>query len=242
MTCIRAGVTLVETLIVLVIAGVLLGLVGRTLRHQDALVRLQAGRVAFADALRVTDVVLHGELRWADPVEDVRTLPPDSVRVRAMRAFAVVCGWQGTATLARLHGIRRPNPDKDSVLLVPGGNALALRAAAEAPDACSHGRDEAVYRLALDEPAPRGALLIFERGSYHLTNSAFRYRRGDAGRQPLTAEVLKHARFEPGPATGAAEDLDVYAEPGGAVRAQPADLRVVFANAVPALEPDTARP
>jgi hypothetical protein len=30
---------------------------------------------------------------------------------------------------------------------------------------------------------------LFERGSYHLTGSALRYRRGGSGRQPLTPEI-----------------------------------------------------
>lgn len=240
MKCGRAGVSLIETLIALVITGLLLGLVAGTLRRQDSLVRLQAERIAFADAVTVTDVVLHGELRWADPRSDVRMLPPDSVQVRAVRAFAVVCGRQGSATLVRLRGIRRPNPDKDSVLLVPSGDVLALRGAAEAPEDCSHGPDEDVFSLALDEPVTTGAVLIFEPGSYHLANHAFRYRSGDAGRQPLTAEVLQRAWFDSGPATAAG--LGVHAESGLAAPAQPADLRVVFANAVSALLPDTTRP
>jgi hypothetical protein len=30
---------------------------------------------------------------------------------------------------------------------------------------------------------------LFERGSYHLSGSALRYRRGGSGRQPLTPEI-----------------------------------------------------
>jgi hypothetical protein len=32
---------------------------------------------------------------------------------------------------------------------------------------------------------------VFERGSYHLEDRAIRYRLGEAGRQPLTAERLE---------------------------------------------------
>lgn len=239
----QSGSSLVETLIVLVITGLLLGAVAGTLEHQNELVRTQARRAAFADALRVTGVVLQGELRWADPAYDVPVVAPGSLQVRAARAFGVVCGWQGTATLARLRGIRRPDPDKDSVLLVPGEAVLALRSATLAPDACRHGPDEQVYRLTLDELAPRGALLVFERGSYHLSGSAFRYRRGLAGRQPLTAEVLRRGRFRTVSAESVLEALDVHAEANRATDGHASDFRVVFANAAPVLEPDsTGRP
>lgn len=236
----RAGVSLVETLIVLGITALLLGAVASTLQHQNALVRIQAERAAFADALRVMAVVLQGELRWADPLHDVPVVESGSVQLRAMRAIAVVCGWQGTATLVRLRGIRRPDPDKDSVALVPGDDVLALRGAAEAPDACPHEPDEHVYRLTFDARAPRGALLVFERGSYHLVGNAFRYRRGAAGRQPLTAEVLTRVRFEPGFVSATLESLRAHAESRSPAAGRPAELRVFFANAAPVLETDTA--
>jgi hypothetical protein len=237
----RAGVSLVETLMVLVVTGLLLGFVAGTLRHQNELVRVQAQRADFADALRVTDVVLRGELRWADPIQDLRAVEPGSVQVRATRALAVVCGWEGAATLVRLRGIRRPDPDKDSVLLVPGAEALALRGAAEAPAACPHDPDERVYRFNLDEPAPRGALLVFERGSYHLVDNAFRYRRGQAGRQPLTAEILGRGWFLPVSMEGRPGALDIHAEPRLNGAGDAADFQVVFANAAPGLLPDTGR-
>jgi type II secretory pathway pseudopilin PulG len=235
-----AGASLAETLIVLMITGLLLGFVADTLQHQNRLVRVQAERAAYADALRVAAVVLQGELRWADPAHDMPAVAPGSVQVRAVRALAIVCGWQGTATLVRLRGIRRPDPDKDSVMLVPGSAVLALRGTADAPDACPHGPDEAVYRITLDERAPRGAMLVFERGSYHLTGNAFRYRRGHAGRQPLTREVFGRARFRAMPLAGAAEALAVHVESRLAIAGRPANLRIVFANAALPLDPDTA--
>lgn len=235
----RAGVSLVETLIVLVITGLLLGFVTATLRHQCELVRVQAQRAGFADALRMTDVVLQGELRWADPTRDLRAVEPGSVQVRAVRALAVVCGWEGTATVVRLRGMRHPDPDKDSVALVPGAEVLALRGAVEAPEGCPHDPDEHVYRLTLDELAPRGALLVFERGSYHLVDHAFRYRRGQAGRQPLTAEILGRGWFLPVSPAGEPGALDIHAEPRLSSAGSPVDFQVVFANAVPGLLPDT---
>ncbi|HKJ93778.1 MAG TPA: hypothetical protein VJ957_11485 [Longimicrobiales bacterium] len=237
----RPGVSLLETLIALLITGALLGFVASTLRHQDELVRVQAAHAALARALRVATVVLQGELRWADPVHDVALMAPDSVQVRAVRAFGVVCGWQNGATFVRLRGMRWPDADKDSVALVPGGRVLAVRGATRTPSACTHTAAEAVFRLTLDEPAPRGALLVFERGSYHLSDEAFRYRRGSAGRQPLTDAVLGDARFLA--VSGSAPwELAMRAGPApAAAHVEPADVRVVFANAMPAFSPDTAR-
>ncbi len=61
-----------------------------------------------------------------------------------------------------------------------------------ADTACGTG-----YRLGLEpEPASRGIVLIFERGSYHLADGAFRYRRGRAGRQPVTEALLAAGSFE----------------------------------------------
>jgi hypothetical protein len=37
--------------------------------------------------------------------------------------------------------------------------------------------------------------MLFEAGSYHLSEGALRYRRGRGGRQPLTEEVLAGARL-----------------------------------------------
>jgi hypothetical protein len=47
----------------------------------------------------------------------------------------------------------------------------------------------------VDPPVP-GALVVrvFERGSYHVSGGALRYRRGMGGRQPLTLDVFDDDR------------------------------------------------
>ena len=54
------------------------------------------------------------------------------------------------------------------------------------------------YRITLDRELPEPVLLrVFEKGSYHLTGRAFRYRVGLGGRQPLTPErVGPESRLE----------------------------------------------
>ena len=50
------------------------------------------------------------------------------------------------------------------------------------------------------EPLPGGALFgrVYERGSYHLTLGALRYRRGGGGRQPLTPLRVAEGSLEAG--------------------------------------------
>jgi hypothetical protein len=67
---------------------------------------------------------------------------------------------------------------------------------------CRHGRGT-LERWQLSEAPPATAELarVFERGSYHLNGSAVRYRRGQGGRQPLTADALNSTQssFVAGP-------------------------------------------
>ena len=55
------------------------------------------------------------------------------------------------------------------------------------------GADSELWTI--DPPVP-GALVarIFERGSYHVSGGALRYRRGMGGRQPLTLDVFDDDR------------------------------------------------
>ncbi|HIF20809.1 MAG TPA: hypothetical protein EYQ27_02630 [Gemmatimonadetes bacterium] len=46
------------------------------------------------------------------------------------------------------------------------------------------------WRLSVTPDEPVVLARLFERGSYHISGKALRYRRGGAGRQPLTPEVL----------------------------------------------------
>ena len=153
----------------------------------------------------------------------------DSVVVRAVRGTGVLCAsvpppqW-----VVRYTGLRRPDPAKDSVLVLATDGvwrvAKLVRARAR-PDACGDGSGGEMWEL---NPAVPGAVVgrIFERGSYHVAAGAFRYRPGRGGRQPLTAQVLR---------TGAGAASGVSAHGTGL------DLRLAFEEADGATTIDSVR-
>lgn len=119
----------------------------------------------------------------------------DELRLRAFRGLGFACPNQPASGWGvNVSGHRGTDSDKDSVLVLgPDGTwstaALARRIRGRnlnCPTAV--GFTPQVWRL--DPPVPDGvAGLYFERGSYRLSDGAFRYRRG-ARWQPLTGAGL----------------------------------------------------
>src|SRR5690606_34217979 len=114
--------------------------------------------------------VLRGETAAGVPGVDW-DFAGDSLWVRAFRGVGLVCGAEGTdaapALVVAYAGYRRPDPSKDSVLVVyPDGGPWAARLAAVtsvgAP--CAEDGEEAL-RLTLDGGVPPGgvAVRVFER-------------------------------------------------------------------------------
>lgn len=191
----RPGVTLPELILVAWLFALVLLATARFAGAQGRLAAVGHDRTRAADVVRTTDLVLNGDLRYtAGP--DV-TPGPDSVRLRAIRGGGTICSG-GDELRVRYRGVRRPDPEKDSVLVVTGrrtvGSAHAVTAVA-ADSVC------AGYRLRLDprSAAPSGFVLVFETGAYHLADGALRYRRGRGGRQPVTETVLSDGWLEVGP-------------------------------------------
>lgn len=190
-----AGWSLPEVMIALVL-GLLIVHLGL-----DSLARMQSARSRIAVrtdalvALRVSRHVLRRELRLGTAERDW-WVDGDSLALRAFRGVGLVCVVDSTGAGLRVSytGDRAPDPAKDSLLLYTDQGvveARALVAVAAAPSPCA-GLDSAeALALRLDRGAPSGAVLakLFERGTYHLTDAALRYRRGASGRQPLTPEV-----------------------------------------------------
>ena len=190
------GFTLVETLIALLLGLFLVHAGLDALRRVDAARERIAARTDALVALRVSRHVLRRETRHAVAGADW-SVGGDSLSLRAFRGAAVVCGLGGAPTdiLVSYRGDRAPDPTKDSILLLtPEGrssvHALVGTAATTAPCAALDSADAALWTL--DAPVGEDvvAAKLFERGSYHLSGSALRYRRGPGGRQPLTPEVL----------------------------------------------------
>ena len=153
----------------------------------------------------------------------------DSIAVRAFRGTGVRCaGAPQPQWVVRYTGLRRPNPAKDSVLVLTADGVWRVAKLVRArvrPGSCGAGAGGEVWEL---NPAVPEAVVgrIFERGSYHVAAEAFRYRPGRGGRQPLTAQILR---------TGAGVTSGVSGRGAGL------DLRLAFGQAPGATTIDSAR-
>lgn len=195
-----------------------------TLRHalwsvtEDAEVR---------ETKRIARYTLGQELRTGLAGIDWVAGAEDSVAVRAFRGTAVRCVRAPLSQwVVRYAGLRRPDPAKDSVLVLAADGAWRVAELVRArPGACDDGVGGEVWEL---NPAVPEAVVgrIFERGSYHVAAGAFRYRPGRGGRQPLTAQILR---------TGAGV-ASVLSSRGGGL-----DLGLAFGQATGATTIDSAR-
>ncbi len=194
----RAGATIAEAIVALMVGLLVLQLGLSTLaRFRSAQVRISARSDALV-ALRIGRHVLRRELRHGVADRDW-IAEGDSLSLRAFRGMGFLCEADSAAAevVVAYAGERAPDPAKDSILFVSGDGEVAVRALAGVATAapCSGTLPGGPARWRLDGPAPSGAVIgrIFERGSYHLSGAALRYRRGASGRQPLTPEVLAAA-------------------------------------------------
>lgn len=190
----RPGVSLIETLLVTCLFALVLAALAGFASAQGRLAAALSDSVRSEELHRAARLILEREIRYL-AAPDVLALADDSLRLRAIRGGGPVCGGTGTSLNVRYRGVRRPEPEKDSVLLVrsrePGGVAYALRSVA-GDTACGGS-----LRLELDggSDVAAGLALVFEVGSYHISEGALRYRRGAAGKQPLTEAVLARGGF-----------------------------------------------
>lgn len=197
----RAGASLAEAVVALLVGLLVLQLGLATLaRFRAARADLEARTDALV-ALRMGRHVLRRELRHSFAGRDW-VAASDSLALRAFRGTALVCASDSAAAelVVSYRGDRMPDSSKDSLLLVTETGVTVVRALAgvgSAPSPCAAPGAAARWRL--DRGAPSGTVLarLFERGSYHLSGAALRYRPGASGRQPLTPEVLSAAaRFD----------------------------------------------
>lgn len=179
---------LVEVVVALALGALLVVGVWRTSAAIRGDLATLAARASATDARRVVGLLLDQEAGGlvADPA------PPGEVAVRAHRWWGVVCDTLPTPgrALLRFRGLRRPDPDKDSLLLVTGDGRLSSRRleGVRSVDACGERVLEVAWTPDPGEARPR-VVRGFERGFYRL-DEAFRYRRDRGGAQPLTAEVF----------------------------------------------------
>lgn len=187
----RAGATMIELVTALALLGLLSAACVALLRSQTALLRQVSERAATGEALRAASGILHAEFR--DVVaEDISGSSSDSLALRVFRGIAVVCAVDGDAAVLRYHGLREPDPTKDSLLIVEAERPMPFRVVTGRP-LCVARSGEQLITIEPADPLEHGSLLlIFESGAYYMANGALRYRRGVEGRQPLTDELLDH--------------------------------------------------
>jgi hypothetical protein len=207
------GFTLVEALVSLLLLALLLQGGWWVLARFRAATREAAARAEGLETVRTLAWILTEELAAEDEGWAWWVAGGDSVVLRSFRGLGLVQpSAPGTADLHVCYrGVRNPEPDKDSVLLLGAdgawrGHGLAERRTLPVPcvgaaPAMLPGSRAEIWRLS---PPPRGGVVarVFERGSYHLSDHALRYRRGFGGRQPLTPERILVGRMEVGGGTG----------------------------------------
>lgn len=193
----RSGASVPELLVALTLGLFVVHLAWTTLRALDRLEARARARGDAALSARVVRSVLRGELAHGVPERDWWATD-DSLSLRAFRGVGVVCAPvadSASTFLVAWSGERLPEPAKDSLEVVGADGSVGhadLLGASPSTDACPRGEPgEAVLALTAAGPHPARPVAVraYERGSYHLTTSAFRYRVGAGGRQPLTPEV-----------------------------------------------------
>ena len=212
------GASVVEALLTILLLSILVpGAWGVVARHHTG--ALSAARRAEAlETVRTSAWLLREELSGGSPEQDWWP-GEDTIGLRAFRALGLV--REGSVTgqelLACVRGVRMPNPDKDSVLLLGAdgnwrGHELERRVRSGGECTELDGGWEERWTVA---PEPHQPVLgrIFERGSYHLADGALRYRRGAGGRQPLTPERVREGRFQEGEG-GFRWEMEVQEPPG----------------------------
>lgn len=211
----RAGASLVEVLVALLLTFLVARAGWSALSGQRGAAEAVTLGAEAQEVGRTVRRVLGAELRSGVPGVDWRAHPGDSLTLRAFRGAGLAC--ESSESPARrwavaYRGIRAPNPDKDSALVLRADGrwrALGISDAEGGGPACAPSSLYEAYRITLDREVSEVTLIrVFERGSYHLTGNAFRYRIGLGGRQPLTPERLTSASSLGGRKDGALLLLD----------------------------------
>ncbi len=170
--------------------------------------------VATLDESRLIRHLLRSEVGYAGPDRSYG----DELDLRAFRGIAVRCAAGLAVWPVHVAGVRLPNPEKDSVLVLSDNGRWSVHSfvrRATSSSACPRQPGFRVEEWHL-APFPTAAVLAryFERASYELSGDAVRIRTGGGSAQPLTTPHL--AEGESG-AVGGADKVRVslrWARPG----------------------------
>jgi len=188
------GFSLAEVLVALVLAALLAQMLLTLLGAHRRLATRAALSVEEREATRLVRELLGSELREAVPGRDGAVPVEDTVGLRVFRGVARACSddaGTGAVRVEVLGGIRRADPEKDSLLVLGADGvwrALALEGRWGAARSCGEGGEE--WRIGEALPSAPLLLRYFERGSYHFVDGVLRYRRGGGGRQPLVPPLF----------------------------------------------------
>lgn len=189
------GVSVIELLVVLALLSLVVQLGWTVLSGQRRAATALSVRAEGLETVRTVGWLLPEELSGGEPERDW-WVAGDSIGLRAFRGVGFVLGdsVRGDRVRVCYRGIRSPAPEKDSVLFlgIDGRwRAHDLVSRALRPGACVQTADAWEEEWVVSPEAGRSVLVrLFERGSYHLSSGALRYRRGAGGRQPLTPERI----------------------------------------------------
>ncbi len=185
----RGAFTIVELVVAMVVAIVLLGLLARGVvslrRGLERVTSLTEAVEAARVARTLVDRVAAGEGLLYGDGPDVRVHLP--------------IGWAEACDSAFVWaGIRAPDPDRDSALVLDARSRLhrvgVSSAGAGSCSAPHPGASPSVRTLGTDPAVPDARLLLVYESGLVRIDDAVRYARLGTSRQPLTAAVLSPAR------------------------------------------------
>jgi hypothetical protein len=201
------GATLLEALLAILLLSLVVPGAWRVLSVQRNAGVLMAHRAEALETVRTLAWLLPEEVSSGRPGVDWVARGGDTLDLRAFRGQGLIDEGETEGATIRLcyWGTRSPIPDKDSVLLLGKDgrwSAHDLRNRTEISTGClgAAGGTEERWSLSPDPP-PSAWAKLYEKGSYHLSSGALRYRRGEGGRQPLTPERIESGKFM-GPTEG----------------------------------------
>ena len=114
----RSGFTLVELLIVAVLGVVVVGATYQMILTSQKAYTVQIAQMQGQQTVRAGIAILSVELRELSAVEgDILTMNPDEIKVRAMRAFGLVCNTNATGSPILVKKIGRYFTSGDSILV-----------------------------------------------------------------------------------------------------------------------------
>jgi prepilin-type N-terminal cleavage/methylation domain-containing protein len=242
-----AGFTMIEILVVLMLASVILGSAFQLLINNQRMYTVGSARVDGLNAIRAAADILFGELRDLSTADnDIVAIASDSITVRAAGAFGVVCRTNYGATALTVLSVAGTFAADDSVTLMADNDPMANsddvyvagRVSAVANTSCANGDSAQVMRIAgVTLGAPPDSVLEgspvreFSHYTYGIVLAAGEYffRRTKAGTTVILA----------GPLDGPTGVRFEYKDSSGSVTTNPANvalIRVVLKTASNALD------